>query len=43
MLSLGNAFNEEDLNNFEKKIINFLSLKETNKTEYSAEQKIDGI
>jgi DNA ligase (NAD+) len=43
MLSLGNAFNEEDLNNFEKKIINFLSLKETNKIEYSAEPKIDGI
>ena len=30
MLSLGNAFNEEDLRNFEKKIINFLSLKEIN-------------
>jgi DNA ligase (NAD+) len=29
MLSLGNAFNEEDLKNFEKKIINFLSLKDT--------------
>ena len=27
MLSLGNAFNEEDLKNFEKKIVNFLSLK----------------
>ena len=27
MLSLGNAFNEEDLKNFEKKIINFLSLR----------------
>ena len=27
MLSLGNAFNEEDLINFEKKIFNFLSLK----------------
>ena len=26
MLSLSNAFNEEDLINFEKKIINFLSL-----------------
>jgi DNA ligase (NAD+) len=43
MLSLGNAFNEEDLKNFEKKIINFLSLKETNLIEYSAEPKIDGI
>jgi len=43
MLSLGNAFNEEDLKNFEKKIINFLSLKDTNLIEYSAEPKIDGI
>ena len=43
MLSLGNAFDEEDLKNFEKKIINFLSLKNTNSVEYSAEPKIDGI
>ena len=43
MLSLGNAFNEEDLKNFEKKIINFLSLKDKNEIEYSAEPKIDGI
>jgi len=43
MLSLSNAFNEEDLINFEKKIINFLSLKITNSIEYSAEPKIDGI
>tara|TARA_B100000787_G_scaffold13496_1_gene9739 strand:- start:393 stop:2414 length:2022 start_codon:yes stop_codon:yes gene_type:complete len=43
MLSLGNAFNEEDLKNFEKKIINFLSLKEINTIDYSAEPKIDGI
>ena len=43
MLSLGNAFNEEDLNNFEKKIFNFLSLKQTNEMEYSVEPKIDGI
>jgi DNA ligase (NAD+) len=43
MLSLGNAFNEEDLKNFEKKIINFLSLKETDIIDYSAEPKIDGI
>ena len=43
MLSLGNAFNEEDLRNFEKKIINFLSLKNLDKIEYSAEPKIDGI
>ena len=43
MLSLGNAFNEKDLKNFEKKIYNFLSLKEINIIEYSAEPKIDGI
>jgi len=43
MLSLSNAFNEEDLNNFEKKIINFLSMNVNNKIEYSAEPKIDGI
>ena len=43
MLSLGNAFNEEDLINFEKKIINYLSLKDASIIEYSAEPKIDGI
>ena len=43
MLSLGNAFNEEDIKNFEKKIINFLSLKKKNIFDYSAEPKIDGI
>ena len=43
MLSLGNAFNEEDLKSFEKKIINYLSLKNTNIINYSAEPKIDGI
>ena len=43
MLSLGNAFSEDDLKNFEKKIINFLSLKEINSIDYSAEPKIDGI
>ena len=43
MLSLSNAFNEEDLKNFEKKIISFLSLKEINIIDYSAEPKIDGI
>ena len=43
MLSLGNAFNEEDLKNFEKKIFNFLSLKKINVIDYSAEPKIDGI
>jgi len=43
MLSLGNAFNEEDLKNFEKKILSFLSLKDLNLIEYSVEPKIDGI
>ena len=43
MLSLGNAFNEEDLKNFEKKIINFLSLEKISTIIYSVEPKIDGI
>ena len=43
MLSLGNVFNEEDLINFEKKIINFLSLPKSKEIEYSAKPKIDGI
>ncbi len=43
MLSLSNAFNEEDLKNFEKKIRNFLTLKGDTEIEYSAEPKIDGI
>ncbi len=43
MLSLSNAFNEEDLINFEKKIINFLSLKKNEEMEFSVEPKIDGI
>ena len=43
MLSLSNAFDEEDLVNFEKKINNFLDQKNSNELEYSAEPKIDGI
>ncbi len=43
MLSLNNAFNKEDLENFEKKIANFLSLKNNSDLEYSTEPKIDGI
>ena len=43
MLSLGNAFSEEDLTNFEKKILNFLNNEEGLNIEYSAEPKIDGI
>ena len=43
MLSLANAFTEEDLLNFEKKILNFLSKNKEFKIFYSAEPKIDGI
>ena len=43
MLSLSNAFGFEDLKNFEKKILNFLNLKDNSLIEYSVEPKIDGI
>ena len=43
MLSLANAFSEEDLKNFEKKIYNFLDQSQNTILEYSAEPKIDGI
>ena len=43
MLSLANAFSEEDLINFEKKIINYLNESHDYKIEFSAEPKIDGI
>ncbi len=43
MLSLSNAFTEEDLKNFEKKILNFLSENDEFQISYSAEPKIDGI
>ena len=43
MLSLSNAFDEDDLENFEKKIKNYLDLKNDYKIEYSTEPKIDGI
>ena len=41
MLSLSNAFDIEDLENFEKKIFNYLN--EKIDLEYSVEPKIDGI
>ena len=41
MLSLSNAFDRDDLKNFEKKILNYLNTKE--KLDYSVEPKIDGI
>ena len=43
MLSLSNAFDEEDLVNFEKRIKNYLHTNEELKLEYSVEPKIDGI
>ena len=43
MLSLANAFDQDDLSNFEKKIMNYLNQKDYSEIEYSAEPKIDGI
>ena len=43
MLSLANAYDEQDLINFEKKIINFLSVDQNFEINYSVEPKIDGI
>ena len=43
MLSLSNAFNQDDLMNFQKKNINFLTLDKNYEFEYSVEPKIDGI
>ena len=43
MLSLSNAFDFEDLKNYEKKISNFLNFNKSNSIEYSVEPKIDGI
>ena len=42
MLSLSNVFNENDLVNFEKKIVNYLNIS-SDKIEYCVEPKIDGI
>jgi DNA ligase (NAD+) len=43
MLSLANAYGREDLINFEKRILNFLSKDNDFILSYSAEPKIDGI
>ena len=43
MLSLSNAFSEDDLINFEKRILNFLSKEKNFNISYTAEPKIDGI
>ena len=42
MLSLSNAFNKNDMEDFIKKINNFLNIK-NNKIEFISEPKIDGI
>ena len=38
MLSLGNAFTEDDLKNFEKKILNFLSQNDTHRSKDTCEK-----
>ena len=43
MLSLSNAFSEENIVDFLRKIRNFLNLKNSEKIVFSAEPKIDGI
>ena len=43
MLSLANAFSKENIEDFLKKIKNFLNIKDYEKIVFSAEPKIDGI
>ena len=43
MLSLSNIFSGDDLNNFQKKIFNYLNLPNSTDLEFSVEPKIDGI
>ena len=43
MLSLANAFSKENIEDFFKKIKNFLNIKDSEKIVFSAEPKIDGI
>tara|TARA_Y100000590_G_scaffold342211_1_gene390681 strand:- start:177 stop:2213 length:2037 start_codon:yes stop_codon:yes gene_type:complete len=43
MLSLSNAFSKENIQDFLKKIQNFLNIKESENIVFSAEPKIDGI
>ena len=43
MLSLGNVFNEDELNDFFDRIRRFLGLKESELIEVAAEPKIDGL
>lgn len=46
MLSLSNAFNEEDLNNFERRVLELLKAnanQESGRVEFVAEPKLDGV
>ncbi len=43
MLSLGNAFNKKDLNEFDERIKKFLNINKDSKIEYICEPKIDGV
>ena len=43
MLSLSNGFSKEDIEDFLKKIKNFLNMKDSERIVLSAEPKIDGI
>ena len=43
MLSLGNAFNDDDIIEFDKRIRKFLSLSDDQPLAYTAEPKIDGL
>ena len=43
MLSLANAFSKENIEDFLKKVKNFLNIKNTSNIVFSAEPKIDGI
>ena len=43
MLSLGNAFSDEDVTEFDRSIRKYLGLAEDERLEYTAEPKIDGL
>lgn len=43
MLSLGNAFNDEDVDDFANRVRKYLGLRETDHIAFTAEPKIDGL